>query len=105
MTASFDFREEASGAVLRLTGGVDFETAPLLCQQGLDCLEKVSATAIRVDLAGVTAANSVLFSVLIRWLAIARARSVDIVITGLSHRLYDVARVSGLETVLPLHTD
>lgn len=87
--------------ILRVAGEVDFESAVTVRQQGEALIER-AAPQFRVDLSGLTSAHSVTLSVLLRWLAHARKMNKSFVIQGMPPRLFDVARVSGLETLLPL---
>ncbi len=90
--------------ILELKGGVNFDNAPAIREQGRDLLNAGELRRVVIDVSGVSAANSVLFSVLLRWMWIAESRDLRFGVRGLSARLMDVARVSGLETVIPLET-
>ena len=87
--------------LLRVSGEVDFVTAASVRSQGEALIER-APDAFVVDLEGLSSTHSVALSVLMRWLAVARRHNKDCRIERIPGKLLDVARVSGLDQVLPL---
>ncbi|MBK8970249.1 MAG: STAS domain-containing protein [Hahellaceae bacterium] len=97
--------DAGSMPVLSVIGIVNFDNAPQVWEQGQMLIREKASAAVTVDVGQISSANSALFSVLLRWMAQAHAQSLAFTIRGVSSKLMDVARVSGLETVLPLHAN
>ena len=87
--------------LLLLSGEVDFESVESARTQGEQLIDR-SPASFAVDLSGLSSAHSVALSLLMRWYAYARQKGKALHIQGMPAKLFDVARVSGLETVLPL---
>ena len=90
------------GMLARFSGRIDFDNAPEICQRGLDYLHQCSEQSLRVDLSDLEWSNSILFSILLRWLQASEERGIRMEITAITPHLSDLARLSGLESVLPL---
>ena len=86
---------------LKLSGSLTFDTAVSIEQQGRELLIKQMANC-EVDLAELKAAGSVALSVLLSWMRQAHHLSIDLSITNMPAELYDLARVGGLDGVLPI---
>lgn len=91
--------------VLNIAGVVNFDNAPQVWAHGLALIKEKAPGSLIIDVEKISSANSALFSVLLRWMSLAQSQSLAFAIRGVSSKLMDVARVSGLETVLPLHAD
>ena len=87
--------------LLRVSGEVDFVTATAIRRQGEELIEHAPGAFV-VDLDGLDSTHSVARSVLLRWLAVARQQNKACRIERIPSKLLDVARVSGLDQVLPL---
>ncbi|NCA69027.1 MAG: STAS domain-containing protein [Sphingobacteriia bacterium] len=83
-----------------LEGRLDFSTVARLAVCGGELLH--AQTVVEIDLAGVTAANSAGLALLLEWLDMARARGARLTYRNLPDSLARLARVSNLESVLPL---
>jgi phospholipid transport system transporter-binding protein len=87
--------------LLTVNGELTFAAVPDLLEQGAALLAMHSAP-VRVDLGGVTRADSAGLALLIEWLRLARARRADIEFRNVPPQMLAIARVSGLDSVLPL---
>jgi phospholipid transport system transporter-binding protein len=94
--ASLD--RDASGR-WRLRGEVLPSDAVAIRQQGEAWLAS-SPTTIVVDLAGLSRATSVVLSILLCWMRAAETAGKALSIEGWPPALEDIARVSGIDTVL-----
>lgn len=91
-------RDQGGGRWL-LTGELDFATVPgLLDGDGRDLAESAS----EVDLAGVTRADSAGLALLIAWTRARTQVGKPIRFTHVPAQLLSIARVCGLEDILPL---
>ena len=89
--------------VLVLKGGVTAANVIVIRKAGEDIISKFSIDGI-IDLSSVSSASAVTLSLLLAWLRIAKSRNVSLVFRGMPDRLFDMARVSGLELVLPFES-
>lgn len=92
--------DPARAGSYRVSGELDFETVPGLLEQGQAMFE-AAAPALRLDLQGVTRADSAGLALLVEWLKAARRRDREIAFVNVPEQLLAMARVSGLEEVLP----
>ncbi len=95
---------DREGGMLALSGHIDFENCVGVMREGEQYLKNGvhSEKKIRIDVSGVENAHSVLLSVLLRWMALTEKNQIDVGVTGLSGKMFEVARVSGVDTVLPI---
>ena len=87
--------------VLQVMGDVNFTTVTEVRQAGEKLIDR-APSSFSVDLEGLTSAHSVVLSLLVRWLAHAKRQDKAFELRGMPAKLFDVARVSGMETILPL---
>ncbi|MBU2705487.1 STAS domain-containing protein [Zooshikella marina] len=88
---------------LKVAGSLESANAVVIEQQGRDLMSgDNSVTAWQIDLSGITACSSVGLSVLLCWLRFAKKSSYQLKFINMSADLFDLARVSGLDSVLPL---
>lgn len=87
-------------AALSVNGELNFSTVPALLERG-SALLAGRAGAIRLDLGGVTRADSAGLALLIEWLRVARRNHASIEIRNMPAQLRAIARVSGLDAILP----
>jgi phospholipid transport system transporter-binding protein len=87
--------------LLTVSGELSFATVPALLEQG-SVLLAGCGERIRLDLGGVTRADSAGLALLIEWLRIARRRRAVIEFRNIPPQMLAIARVSGLDSVLPL---
>jgi phospholipid transport system transporter-binding protein len=99
MTLKFQKRE--SDNVVELSGQVLAEDVAGLLKQGETFFSSASQCMV-LDLEGLESANSIILSLLLSWLRLAKRKRFDIEIINMSSQLQAMARVSGLENVLPV---
>lgn len=90
--------EDLGGGNLRLAGELSFRTAAELLRQGADRFE--GASRFRIDLAGVTRADSAGLALLLEWLKRCRLRRQDLLLDNLPDSLLALARLSNLDDLL-----
>lgn len=83
-----------------LTGEVTTDNAVALRQEGERALKEVAGTLV-VDLAGITRSTSAAISVLLCWMREAERIGKKIQFANMPDKMFDVARVSGLDAVIP----
>mgnify|MGYP000636152710 CR=1 FL=1 len=86
--------------ILVLKGKVTVNNVTTIRKAGEDIISKFSMDSV-IDLSAVSSAGAVTLSLLLAWLRAARSRNVSLVVINTPDRLFDMARVSGLELVLP----
>lgn len=91
------------GDRLRLEGQVDFTTARSLWQEGTALLS--GDGSVTIDLAGVTRADSAGVALLIHWTRQQRELGGRIEFANIPDQMLALARVSGVDTILPLADD
>lgn len=93
------FTERGSGDWL-LEGELDFFSVPDVLTQARAC--RPDDGSIRVDLKGVSRADSAGLALLLEWLRRAERHGCDISFVNVPEQLMSIARVCGLEGILPL---
>lgn len=88
------------GNCLRLSGAITYDNADAVCAEGIAVMER-SATAVVVDLTGLTSASSLTVAVLLRWARTAAVRGHQLQLANVPERCRAIARVSGLADALP----
>ena len=86
--------------ILVLKGKVTADNVLEVRKVGEDIISKLSMDGI-IDLSAVSSAGAVTLSLLLAWLRAAKSQNVSLVVINMPDRLFDMARVSGLELVLP----
>ncbi|NKN33836.1 STAS domain-containing protein [Marichromatium bheemlicum] len=86
----------------RLDGVLDLTTVNRLAREGETLLR--GATAIEIDLVGVSAANSAGLALLLEWLDLAGARGVALRYANLPDSLRRIAAFSNILELLPVST-
>jgi anti-anti-sigma factor len=84
----------------RVLGELDFESAELYNQRGLELINR-AGERVEVDLAALARANSVTVAVLLSWRRHATVNGKSIVFVNLSSDLRKIIDFSGLSSVLP----
>lgn len=93
---------QARGAgEVAVSGALEFATVTAL----LAPLESLlpDSGVLRVDLAGVMHADSAGLALLVHWQRLARQRGLELEFLDVPAQLMDMACLSGLDTILPLH--
>jgi phospholipid transport system transporter-binding protein len=84
-----------------ISGELNMQTVPNLLQQVEPILAR-SQGEVCLDLQGVSRSDSAGLALLVEWLRFARERDRKLSFRNLPEQLRDIARVSGLEELLPL---
>jgi len=90
---------ELQNDVLIVKGRIEFDNVVSTWQKGLELMKKL--TIIRVDLASVTDSDSSSLALLIEWTREAAKNHKKIVFLNIPKFVQDLARVSGIDTLLP----
>lgn len=70
--------------------------------QGEAHIKSLGQRTFQVDLSGVRASDSIFMALLLSWLRLCDSRGVEMELVGLPESLFDMVRVSGLDSVLPI---
>ena len=97
-----DARIEGEAGELRLFGVLDHRTGPALRETGRALIRKAERTSLHIDCAGVEKSSSVGLSLLLSFMRDAKKQGCDVSISGLPRDMQQIAKVSGLQDVLPL---
>ena len=84
-----------------VSGVIDVNNAMQLKAQGEALIKKLE-NSITIDLSGIEQSGSVGVSVMLAWMRMASAEGKDIQFQDMPAKMFDVARVSGLDEVFPL---
>lgn len=84
-----------------LNGVINFDNAEALVKQGVELL-KLATGSVVFDLSTVEQSTSVGLSVLLSWMRAAKTLGIQLTFVGMSSVMFDIARVSGLDDMLPL---
>ncbi|MGD8998837.1 MAG: STAS domain-containing protein [Granulosicoccaceae bacterium] len=84
----------------RLLGELSFASVPAVRRVGLETF--VADSDIRLDLAGVSRADSAGLALLIEWLRYARQRNKTLHYLNMPPQMLAIARASSLDQILPL---
>lgn len=93
--------ERQDDGVLLLSGVLDHSNVVNAREQGEALLGQASGRC-SVSLSGLESAHSAVLSLLLCWLRFAGKRQLSLTFVDMPDRLYDMARVSGLDDLLPL---
>ena len=90
---------EVANGHWRLIGELTFATSTDSWSPLLTCLQ---GSAVKLDVAGLIRVDSAGLATLVAWLAEARRRQISVELLGANEQLLQLARVGGVDTVLPL---
>ena len=96
--------ELVSPHCLKVSGDLGFADVVAIKEQGVNLLDKTESN-VEISLAGVTRAGSAAVSLLLSWLRYASENEIKLVFSHLPDDLYGVARVSGIDQILPIAAD
>lgn len=88
------------GKILVLKGVVNADNVMAIRKDGESIISKLSGDVV-IDLLAISSAGAVTLSLLLTWLRTAKNRNISMVVKNMPDKLFDMARVSGLELVLP----
>jgi phospholipid transport system transporter-binding protein len=94
--------EETGHGSWMLVGDLSFTTVPVL-RGGLD-IKSADRTRISIDLAGVTRSDSAGLALLIEWLRESEQLGKTITFLNMPAQMQSIARVCGLDGILPADT-
>jgi anti-anti-sigma factor len=108
-TLNYESDKQSNGELI-LQGVVDFENASdiltkgeyLLTEAGLLSAGNSATRQVTINVSQVATVQSVLLSLLLRWLELLQAHGNVVNISGLSEKMLKVAKVTGLESILPV---
>jgi phospholipid transport system transporter-binding protein len=81
-------------------GSLDFTSVPAIVTRVSEFLGN-GATSIVIDLKGVTRADSAGLALLVEWIRVAHRRHRNIAFRNIPAQMLAIAKVSGLERILP----
>jgi phospholipid transport system transporter-binding protein len=84
-----------------LAGALDFASVPSVLDRATEIFVN-GATSISIDLSGVTRADSAGLALLVEWMRIAHRHHRNIVFRNIPAQMRAIAKVSGLERILPV---
>jgi phospholipid transport system transporter-binding protein len=95
-------RQGAAGELL-LVGVLDYRTGPALREAGRELISENPATTLSLSCAQVEKSSSVGLSLLLAFMRDATAANKTLVLRDLPEDMREIAQVSGLLELLPLH--
>ncbi len=84
-----------------IAGELNMQTVPELLQEVEKVLSRTQGE-VCFDLQGVDRSDSAGLALLVEWMQYARQRERHMIFKNLPQQMHDIARVSGLEELLPL---
>lgn len=94
--------EKTSDGHYQLKGQLNFVSVPLLWSQNRTDLFDDSSTSIEIDLSRLDRSDSSGLALLVEWYRSAEQRNKTISFVNLPAQMLDIARVSGLDEILPV---
>ncbi|MCG8670685.1 MAG: STAS domain-containing protein [Pseudomonadales bacterium] len=101
--ANIEKRPNQDTSVAAVSGVIDVTNAVALKRAGESILSEMDSPLV-IDLSGIEHSGSVGVSVLLAWMRLASAQGKEIQFLDMPDKMFDVARVSGLDEVFPLST-
>lgn len=93
-------RLRVDGDALALSGDLRAGSAAQLLEQGRAAIAAVPGTRAALDLSLVTRSDSAGLALVVDWIRAARRRGLELDIRGVPRQLAEIARVSGLDSLL-----
>lgn len=84
----------------KLSGVINFDISPVVEQQGRKLLLETSENHWKINLSGLTQADSSALSICLSWIRLAREHHKSICFSGLPHELEALAQVCGIRKLL-----
>ncbi len=94
--------EAGEGGGFQVSGELVFDTVPELLEQGRVLFDSGVGAGIELDFNRVTRADSAGLALLIGWMRIAHRRHRNIVFRNVPEQMLAIARVCGVDAILPL---
>lgn len=87
---------------ISLTGFLMFDTVLSIYQSGLDYLAQYTLSELEVDLSQVEKSDSSGLSMLLGWVRAAKQKNIHLHFTHVPRYLLDIARLCGVDGILPI---
>lgn len=87
---------------IEISGRLTMETVPALFEKGL---QQLRAGSLYADFSGVEAVDSAAISMLLGWKRVAQIGQHDLRVVGWPEDLLSLARLYGVDDLLPLHDE
>ncbi len=87
---------------ISLTGFLMFDTVLSIYQSGLDYLAQYTLPELEIDLSQVEKSDSSGLSMLLGWMRVAKQKNIHLHFTHVPRYLLDVARLCGVDGILPI---
>lgn len=94
---------EVREGVLWVSGELDKTSVPCVARDGMAQLQQITGDVV-VDLSSLVRADSSGLAMLVEWMRLARIANKSIRYRNIPSQLMDIARVSGLEDILPIES-
>lgn len=95
----------AGDNTLLVSGQFDYQGVVTARAEGEKLIRALTASRCRIDLSGVESADSAFMALLLSWIRLCEHRSVVLELVAVPEPLLAMARVSGLETILPVASE
>ncbi len=92
---------QLSDGIIRVSGEMNAASVPRLLTASVELFQQ-SGHQLRIDLADVSRADSSGLALMLDWMRTARQQQRELSFHRLPAQLLEMARVSGIETLLPL---
>ena len=94
--------EKTAPGHYQLSGDLSFQSVPELWQKNKAVLFKDDSLELDISLAGLERSDSSGLAILVEWFREAEQQNRKINFINIPQQMYDIARVSGLDEILPL---
>ncbi len=85
-----------------LKGVLNFKSVPELWDKNKTSLFSDQSKSLSIDCLQLEHSDSSGLALLLEWYRAAQVQNIDIVFYNLPQQMYDIAKISGLDTILPL---
>jgi len=102
MTGKMAQLKKVSQGHYLLKGVLNFKSVPELWDKNKTSLFSEHSKMLAIDCSQLEHSDSSGLALLLEWYRTAQEKNIDIVFYKLPQQMYDIARISGLDTILPL---
>ncbi|MAL97997.1 STAS domain-containing protein [Hydrocarboniclastica marina] len=95
----------AADETVLVSGQFDYQGVVAAREEGEKLIRALAASRCRIDLSGVESADSAFMALLLSWIRLCERRGVVLELVAVPEPLLAMARVSGLETILPVASE
>ncbi len=96
--------EKTASGHYQLSGELSFESVPELWQQNKNVLFEDDNKQLEINLVTLERSDSSGLAILVEWFREAEKQNKKIIFLNVPQQMYDIAKVSGLDEILPLAT-